>query len=159
MSTSSTFGRYARRWFLIAGVLELILAAVLGVFGLLDPGLASGFLLAAAALGVTGAVMVAVGLRAAQAADDAERVLRIGLPGTATVTALTRTGVSMDDQPQVVIDLLVEVPGLAGFAARRTEIVPQLLLVRLAPGARLPVRIDPRDQALVVIDWASAGEG
>ncbi len=104
-------------------------------------------MLTAAILGITGLVLVWFGVRARRSAAEADRIAATGLAGTATVTGLTQTGMSLNDQPQVKIDLLVTVPGRAPYAASRKEFVPLILLGRLGSGAPLPVKVDPTDPA------------
>jgi len=155
--TSSTLGRYTSKWLIGTGIFELALAAVFAVVGLVEPILTTGFLLTAAILGVTGAGLIWFGLRARRAAAEADRITSTGLAGTATVTGLTQTGMSLNDQPQIDMELLVSVPGRAVYAARRTEFVPLILLGRLSSGLPLPVKVDPADPARVIIDWSAPG--
>ena len=151
--TSSTINRYSGRWLIVSGAFEVALAAVFLVFGLTDEEVAFGFLLTAAILGITGGVLIWFGLRARRAAAEADRITAIGLAGTAMVTGLTQTGMQLNDQPQVKIDLLVSLPGKAPYAASRKEFVPLILLGRLSSGAPLPVKVDPADPQDVIIDW------
>ena len=151
--TSSTINRYSGRWLIVSGGFEVALAAVFLFFGLTDDVVAFGFLLTAAILGITGLVLIWIGLRARRAAAEADRITATGLAGTATVTGLTQTGMQLNDQPQVKIDLLVSIPGRAPYAASRKEFVPLILLGRLGSGVPLPVKVDPTDPQDVIIDW------
>lgn len=155
--TGSTLGRYTSKWLIGTGLFELALAAVFAVVGLAEPLLGFGFLLTAAILGVTGVVLIWFGLRARRAAADADRITATGLAGTATVTGLTQTGMSLNDQPQVDMELLVSVPGRAPYQAHRKEFVPLILLGRLSSGLPLPVKVDPTDPGRVIIDWSASG--
>lgn len=157
--TSSTFGNYAKWWLIGTGVFELLLAAGFLAGGLLVPGGEGGLLLTAAILGVTGLVLIVIGVRVARGAADAERIARTGIAGQATVTGLGQTGVSLNDQPQVEIGLMVNVPGRPPYPATRKEFVPLIMLGRLGSGLPLPVKVDPLDPSRVIIDWASAGIG
>lgn len=153
--TSATLSRYTGRWLFITGGFELALAAVFLVLGLLEPELTVGFLITAAILGATGLGLVWFGLRARRAALEADRIMTTGLAGSALVSGLTQTGMTLNDQPQVDIDLLVTVPGRAPYTARRKEFVPLILLGRLSAGLPLPVKVDPADPQNVIIDWAA----
>lgn len=155
--TSSTLGRYTSKWLIGTGIFELALAAVFAVVALAVPLVGTGFLLTAAILGVTGGGLIWFGMRARRAAAEADRIMTTGLAGTATVTGLTQTGMSLNDQPQVDMELLVSIPDRAPYPARRKEFVPLILLGRLSSGAPLPVRVDPADPQRVVIDWAASG--
>jgi hypothetical protein len=153
--TSSTFNRYAGKWLIGTGVFELFLALVFAIGAAMEPVLTFGFLLTAAILGVTGFGLVWFGLRARNSAADADRIASTGLAGTATITGLTQTGMSLNDQPQVEMELLVSIPGRAPYAATRKEFVPLILLGRLSSGLPLAVKVDPADPQRLVIDWGA----
>ena len=153
--TSSTFNRYAGKWLIGTGIFELALAAAFVIGALLEPILTFGFLLTAAILGATGLGLVWFGLRARRSAADADRIASTGLAGTATITALTQTGMSLNDQPQVEMQLLVSIPGRAPYPATRKEFVPLILLGRLSSGLPLPVKVDPADPQRLVIEWSA----
>ncbi len=155
--TSSTFNRYMGRWLIGIGVLELVLGAVFGVVGAMVPILGFGFFLTAAILGITGIGLIWFGLRSRRSAVDADRIATRGLAGTATITGLTQTGMSLNDQPQIDMELLVSIPGRAPYQARRKEFVPLILLGRLSSGLPLPVKVDPADPQRLVIDWSGSG--
>ena len=153
--TSSTFNRYAGKWLIGTGIFELALAAAFVIGALLEPILTFGFLLTAAILGATGLGLVWFGLRARRSAADADRIASTGLAGTATITGLTQTGMSLNDQPQVKMQLLVAIPGRAPYPATRKEFVPLILLGRLSSGLPLPVKVDPADPQRLVIEWSA----
>ncbi len=155
--TSSTFSRYAGKWLIAVGVFELGLAITFGVVGAMVPILAFGFFLTAAILGITGIVLIWFGLRSRRSAIDADRVAATGLAGTASITGLTQTGMSLNDQPQVEMELLVSIPGRAPYQARRKEFVPLILLGRLSSGQPLSVKVDAADPQRVFIDWRASG--
>ena len=153
--TSSTLNRYTGKWLIVTGVFELALAGVFLVTGFAEAELTFGFGLTAAILGVTGIGLVWFGLRARRSAADADRIASTGIAGTATVTGLTQTGMTLNNQPQVEIGLLVSIPGRAPYAATRKEFVPLILLGRLSSGQPLPVKVDRADPQAIVIDWAA----
>lgn len=151
--TSSTFGSYMRKWLVAIGVLELVLSAGFLVGAILLPQVRGGFILTAGILGLVGVALVVFGLRAAARADEAERIDRMGLSGHGTITQLTQTGMFLNENPQVEMEFLIQIPGRAPYQATRKEFVPLILLGRLAPGATLPVKVDPVDQSKVIVDW------
>lgn len=155
--TSSTLGRHTSKWLIGTGIFELALAAVFAVLGLAVPLLGFGFLLTAAVLGVTGGGLIWFGMRARRGAAEADRIMSTGFAGTATVTGLTQTGMSLNDQPQIDMELLVSIPDRAAYPTRRKEFVPLVLLGRLSSGLPLPVKVDPTDPQRVIIDWAASG--
>ncbi len=152
--SSSTFDRYSGKWLIGTGVFELVLASLFLFFGATDEFLLFPFGLTAAILGITGFALVWFGLRARRSAAEAERISSTGQAGTAIVTGLTQTGMTLNDQPQMDIELMVSIPGRAPYAAKRKEFVPLMLLGRLSAGSPLPVKVDPSDPGDVIIDWA-----
>ena len=151
--TSSTFGNYSKKWLVATSIFALVLAAVFVVIGFKVPGAAAGMYLTAGILGLVGVVLLLIGLRVAAGSADADRVSRMGLPGVARITALTQTGMFLNDNPQVKMDLLVQVTGKAPYAASRKEFVPLIMLSQISPGSTLPVKVDPNNSNDVVIQW------
>jgi hypothetical protein len=156
--SGSTFGRYSRRWLIAIGILELVLAAVFVVGALAIPLVGAGFLLTAAILGFTGLVLIVIAFLVGRSAAATDRISQSGIAGQATITGLTQTGMYLNQNPQVEIDLLVQLPGQPPYAARRKEFVPLILLGRLSSGAPLPVKVDQADRQKVVIDWPAANQ-
>jgi hypothetical protein len=155
--TSSAMGGYAGKWLIGTGIFEIVLAGIFLAIGIAQPILMFGFALTAAILGVTGLILVWFGMRMRRSAADVDRITRTGLAGTAQITSLTQTGMSMNDQPQIAMELLVTVPGRVPYQAQRKEFVPLILLGRLGSGVPLPVKVDPADPQRVVIDWQASG--
>ena len=155
--SSSTFGSYAGKWLIGTGIFEIVLAAIFLFIGVMQPILLGGFALTAAILGGTGLILIFFGLRSRRSAAEAQRIVRSGLSGTAQVTSLSQTGMTLNDQPQIDMELLVAVPGRAPYTARRKEFVPLILLGRLGSGMPLPVKVDPADPQRVIIDWQASG--
>ena len=150
---SSTIGSYASKWLIGTGVFELLLAAGFVAAAIAAPAARSGLLLTAVILGAVGIGLTAFGVRSRARAAEAKRVLSVGIAGTATITGMTQTGMYLNENPQVKMDLLVELPGRAPYAASRKEFVPLILLGRLSTGAPLAVKVDPGDPQDVLIDW------
>ena len=165
---STTFGSYAGKWLVGTAIFELLLAAVFAGIGIAVTGAArSGMLLTAGILGVVGAGLLYAGVRARAKAAEASRLITSGTPGTATITGLTQTGMFLNENPQVEMDLMIQVPGRPPYPAKRKQFVPLILLSRLSSGEPLAVKVDPADPSNVVIDWdapaaavaASAAQG
>ncbi len=154
--SSSTFARSAGRWLIITGIFELALAALFFVIGLSlkeDPSARAAMYLTGTILGTLGIGLVVGGSMARSRADAADRIDTGGLPGEATVTGLTQTGMSLNDNPQVKLDLSVSLPGMQPYDASRKEFVPLILLPQVQVGSVLPVHVDRNDPAKVIIDW------
>ncbi len=77
---------------------------------------------------------------------------RDGLVGIGTVTGVRPTGMTLNDQPQVRIDLSVEASDGEVFASHAKMIVPLTELALLQPGVVLPVRYLPGLTDKVEID-------
>jgi hypothetical protein len=137
-------------------VFELALAALFFVIGLSlkeNPSARAGMYLTGTILGALGIGLVVGGSMARSRADANDRVDTSGLPGTATVTGLTQTGMSLNDNPQVKLDLSVSLPGMQPYDASRKEFVPLILLPQVQVGSVLPVHVDRNDPEKVIIDW------
>jgi hypothetical protein len=78
------------------------------------------------------------------------------IAATATVTTVSPTSTWVNGQPVVEITLMVELPGGFPLPVTRSEVVPQLYLARLIPGAALPVSLDPATPSSLRIDWGGA---
>jgi hypothetical protein len=154
---SSTFGNYTRKWLVGTGVFEILLASVFVGIAVVSKTVRGGFYLTGGILGVVGFGLIWFGMRSGAKADEAERIAATGIAGQATIVGLTQTGVSLNDNPQVGIDLMVTIPGRQPYAAHRKEFVPLILLGRLANGGMLPVKVDPADPSKVVIGWDQLG--
>jgi hypothetical protein len=151
--TSSTFGSYTKKWLIATSIFEIVLAAGFFVVGFKVPEAAGSMYLTGGILGAVGVVLLLIGLRVGAATADAQRVSQTGLSGTARVTALTQTGMFLNDNPQVKMDLLVQVTGKSPYAASRKEFIPLIMLSQISPGSTLPVKVDPNDPNDVVIQW------
>jgi hypothetical protein len=90
----------------------------------------------------------------AEAALEQRRVQHLmsnGRVGQATITHVTDTGVRMNQNPQVQIDLLVTMDGEPSYEASVTQVISRLAVAAFQPGATVPVRVDPRDPSQLII--------
>ena len=78
-----------------------------------------------------------------------------GVDATATVTNAVQTGMVMNFNPVVQLDLLVLMPSGVPMPVTRQEPVMQIHLARCQPGARLRVKVDPANANNLWIDWVS----
>ncbi|MET7394768.1 DUF3592 domain-containing protein [Dactylosporangium sp. NPDC005572] len=108
----------------------------------------------AVALFATGVPLLVIGARnlARQ-----RRVLRTGTPAFATVTAVGGVSADRDEHQVTRIDLAVPTAG-GPVAARVRQVVPPALAGLVGPGVLLPVRYDPADPTIAVVDWEHAQE-
>ncbi|MEX0665630.1 MAG: hypothetical protein WD598_12810 [Acidimicrobiia bacterium] len=99
----------------------------------------------------TEAIDDAMALQADMAKQQA--LLATGTPGTATIKGFTDTGVQVNFNPQVVLDVSVEVEGKGAYDAKVTTSVPQMHIPLVQPGNKIGVKVDPADQNNLAIDW------
>ncbi|MFN8394894.1 MAG: hypothetical protein U0176_09515 [Bacteroidia bacterium] len=80
------------------------------------------------------------------------RILRIGEPGTARVLRMFETGVTVNNNPMVKLELEVTPQRGATYTTMTRVIVSRLNPMMYGPGSVLSVKIDPQDRMQVVID-------
>jgi hypothetical protein len=144
-------GRRGGPILILVGVLQLALGAglAIGLGGI--PYAGPGMIGTGVILGLVGVALILGGLWWWRSAAGLDRISATGVAGTGLVTGLTQTGMMVNQQPVVGIDLLVSIPGRPPYAATVREPVPLILLNRLQ--GSLPVRVDPARPDRVVIQW------
>lgn len=90
----------------------------------------------------------------AQQTQAATAAAGAGIEGTATVTAVRPTNGAINLQPIVQIDMTVMAEGRAPYPVTVEQVVPQVSLARVQPGASLRVKVDPSDPQAVWLDLA-----
>jgi hypothetical protein len=157
MYRSSTFGRRGGRMLVVIAVFELVLAAgfwlILGEL----PEAGGAMQATAAILGGVGLVLLIAGLLWMRSAAKKDRISATGVAGTGQIMGLGQTGMTVNDQPQVELDLLVTIPGRSPYRVKVKEIVPLIMLNRLQ--GTLPLRVDPAEPNAVVIQWDQPNVG
>ncbi len=157
MYRSSTIGRRGGRMLVLIALFELVLAAgfwlILGSL----PEAGGAMQATAAILGGVGVVMLLAGLLWMRSAAKKDRISSTGVAGTGQIMGLGQTGMTVNDQPQVELDLLVTIPGRSPYRVKVKEIVPLIMLNRLQ--GTLPVRVDPAEPNAVVIQWDQPNTG
>jgi hypothetical protein len=81
----------------------------------------------------------------------AERLMATGLVGQATITAVRETGASVNESPVFEFELRVAIDGHDAYAVTHRQVVSRLVVGNFAPGATVPVRVDPADVDEVLI--------
>jgi hypothetical protein len=79
-----------------------------------------------------------------------------GLDATATVAGVRQGGGMINHQPMIELDLTVLAPGRPPYPVTVTQIVEQVHLAWLQPGATLRVKVDPGNAQGVWIDFFAA---
>jgi hypothetical protein len=132
--------------FAVMGVAFLVIAGGAGIVG-------STFNILGLTFTGVGVLLFVIGIGMARSSGRRRAVLQSGLPGMATVTALSDTGVTINDSPLANIQFLVQVPGRAPYPVTKRMTLPRLMVGRVAPGVTVPVKVDPTDPEEIVIDW------
>jgi hypothetical protein len=83
----------------------------------------------------------------------ATRLAGTGERADAQVVAAHDTGTQLNLQPMIELDLLVSRPGQPPYPAKVTQIVPQAQLGLVAPGATIPVWVDPASPSTVLLGF------
>lgn len=154
-----TWSGRAYKWLYFTAILELVLAGVFLVIGLSNDLLRGGFLLTAAFLGLTGLGLFLWGRRWAKGYKDAQQLRTSGVPGQATIQGMRQTGVYLNEQPQIELNLQVQTQMHGPYQVTVREYVPLMLLGTLSSGRPLPVKVDPADPQKLVIEWEGAMSG
>lgn len=87
---------------------------------------------------------------------SAERIARLrasGIEGTARLTGVRDTGMTVGGNRLYELDLDVQVPGRAPFRLRHSSFVPVTYAGRLVTGGTVKVRVDPVDREELVVDF------
>jgi hypothetical protein len=152
----SWMGRRSAKWLYATAVFELLLAGVFGAIALSSPLLRDGFLLTAGILGVVGIGLLVWARKWSRSAAESDRIRTQGVPGQAQITGMRQTGVHLNEQPQVELQLQVTTDMHGAYPVTLKEYVPLMLTGALSSGRPLPVKVDPADPQRVVIEWESA---
>jgi hypothetical protein len=154
-----TWSGRAYKWMYATAIFELVLAGVFLVIGMANPIVRGGFSVTAAILGVLSVGLLLWARRWARGYKEAQRLRTFGVPGHAQIMSMRQTGVSMNEQPQVQLNLQVQTEMHGPYQTTVTEYVPLMLLGMLSTGRPLPVKVDPADPQKLVIEWESAMSG
>ena len=84
-------------------------------------------------------------------AQKAQHLDANGRPGTATITALRRTGTFVNENPEVEMDLQVTVDGMTPYPATHRQVIALIAAPRLQPGAIVPVKVDPAEPTSLIL--------
>jgi hypothetical protein len=116
-----------------------------------------GLGITAVILGLAGIGLLFGGRGMLRRYNEAQRLRAEGVAGQAQVLEMSQTGVTMNDQPQFRMRLMISAPGHDTYEKIVKEYIPLIMLGRLGTGEPLPVRVDPNNRDNLIIDWSSAG--
>jgi hypothetical protein len=104
----------------------------------------------AVVMGPMGLGFVFGGLKARASGKQAERLRLHGVRATGRVQSLSPTGMSINDVPQVMVQLVVELPGQMPYQATSKLLLSNPAM--LMPGAQVALRVDPQNPNNVLLE-------
>jgi hypothetical protein len=84
-------------------------------------------------------------------AEEARRLLQIGRRGIAMVMSVRDTGKSVDENPETELELCIALDGQDTYKVTHRQVISRIAVGSLRPGAKVPIRVDPRDPANVLV--------
>ena len=84
-------------------------------------------------------------------AQKAQHLMANGRQGTATISDIRQTGMFVNENPQVELDLSVAVEGMPAYTVTHRQVIAQIAIPQFQPGATVPVRVDPQDPTSLII--------
>jgi hypothetical protein len=106
--TPMTWSSRPGRWLTITAIFELILAGVFLMIGFINPIPRSGFYLTAAILALVAVGLLIWGRKWSKGYAEAQRIKTQRVAGPATIAGMRQTGVSVNEQPQIELQLQVQ---------------------------------------------------
>ncbi|HEY7875839.1 MAG TPA: hypothetical protein VIG64_12040 [Actinomycetota bacterium] len=152
--SSGRIGTGAGGWLIFMALIEGSIGVGMVVAEMRADGSGGGFSMAAYALLGVAVILLIIGVVVMVKGRKKVRIETTGTPGQATVRNISQTGTYINQNPQFIFELDVNVPGMAQYRTSATATVPMYLVQAVGPGAVLPVKVDPGDPNELVIDWS-----
>jgi hypothetical protein len=96
-------------------------------------------------LAITGGVIYLVMRMYANQRKRAEELMKVGTQGEATVLALQDTGMFINNNPRVTLQLEIRLPTIAPYQLTKTMTVPLIRLSQVQTGSVVQVMVDMSD--------------
>ncbi len=154
--TGMTWSKRPSYGLLIGGIVQLVVGVIFIGVAFSVPIIRNTLLIIGVIELIVGVGLVAIGVKARGRAQEAQQLKVTGLAGQAAIVGMRQTGVTMNEQPQVELQLQIQIPGRQPYQITKKEYVPLMLLGALTSGRPLPVKVDPANLQNVVIEWESA---
>jgi hypothetical protein len=90
--------------------------------------------------------------RSQRKAAHQDWIFQQGIRGTATILD-AGSSAKVNEMPLMSLRLELEVPGAATREVKRREIMPVFAALRMQPGLRLPVYVNPKDADDFILVW------
>jgi hypothetical protein len=74
-----------------------------------------------------------------------------GIAGSATIDAVSDTGMFVNEAPVLALDMTVSLPGREPYKTTHKQLVSHAALARFQPGSVMPVRVSPQDPNQLMI--------
>lgn len=84
-------------------------------------------------------------------AQKAQYLMVSGRRGSAVITTISQTGMFINENPQVEMDLEVDVEGIPTYAVSHRQVIAQIAIPQFQPGATVPVRVDPSNPSSLIV--------
>jgi hypothetical protein len=136
------------------GIIGGIIGLLVGVAAVVSTGGQSGIYIGLAMLAVFGGMFYLFYRIFFKPMINANRLQKTGLPGKATILEVKDTGVTINNNPQ--IKLILEVKNSFGqkYNAQCRVLVSRINPNAFMAGMEVPVKIDPKNEQNVVIDFS-----
>jgi hypothetical protein len=152
--SSARIGSGAGGWLIFMAFVEGSMGVGMAVAEARADGSGGGYFMASVVLIGVAVLMLIIGIIVSIRARKKRKIETGGTPGQATVINLSQTGTYINQNPQFIFELDVNVPGMAQYRTQTTATVPMYIVQAVGPGAVLPVKVDPSDPSELVIDWS-----
>jgi hypothetical protein len=83
--------------------------------------------------------------------QKAYRLNAEGIPGTGTIVAVRDTGMTINDNPELELDIAVSVGGRDPYQVTHRQVIARIAMAGFQPGAEVPLKVDPADASSVLI--------
>ena len=83
--------------------------------------------------------------------QKAQHLMANGRVGTAIIADVRQTGMFVNENPQVEMDLQVTVEGIPSYTATHRQVIAQIAIPQFQPGATVPVRVDSENLSSLLI--------
>ena len=136
------------------GIIGGLLGFVVGITAVLTTAGSAGIYIAAGMLVIFGGMFFLFYKLFFGPMILANRLRKTGIPGKALIKAVHDTGVTINNQPQVKLEL-----GIKNYLGKTYTATIRTLVSRLDPGMysqgmTVPVLVDPKNEQIVVIDFS-----
>jgi hypothetical protein len=154
MSPSTLTWRERANWgLLIGGFVMLVVAVAFLVIAVTVSIVRVSFIVTGIIMALSGLFMLRLGWGNDEEKEDDDRIRASGVPGTATIESVQRTGNIVRHEPQIQMQLRLHVPGRPPYLITHREIVPREVAETLSAGTSLRTLSDPDDPLHIVVDW------